>query len=494
MNYLKQLAGQTIIYGLGIVVPRLLNYLLLTPFYTRIFSRAEYGIITELYAYVVFLIVILTYGMETGFFRYASEKKDPDVYKTCLISLFSTSFFFSIVAVIFHSTIARAIGYEGFGFYILLLMVIVAIDSFASIPFALLRLKNKARKYALIRVVEVSVNIFFNLFFLIYCENNVEQNALIQKFYFPEYRVGYVLVSNLLASLIKLILLIPDIFITEGRFTLGLLRLLLKYSYPLLIAGMAGTVNEAIDRVLLKYRLGESDNPMEQLGVYGANYKLAVLMTLFIQMFRYAAEPFFFSKMNEKNAREIYAQVLKYFVFFGVLIFLSVTLFIDVFRLFIGNEFREGVFIVPVILVANLCMGIYYNLSVWFKLTNKTNIGAAIVLFGALITFFVNFIFIPDFGYRASAWGHLISYSAMVLISFVMGRKYYKIPYDLPRILLLILAGLFIFLVFSRLQFVHNLRNYLVNIVVILIYIWFFIRMEKIDILKLVKKRLKRVI
>jgi O-antigen/teichoic acid export membrane protein len=311
VKYLKQLAGQTAVYGLGIVVPRLLNYLLLTPFYTRIFTKPEYGIITEFYAYVVILMVVLTYGMETGFFRFADkEHNQKNVYRSALIALGVSSLFFMGLVVIFQQGLANMLDYPDNPEYIWWVGLIIGLDSFASIPFAKLRLENKAFKYAFIRILEISVNIIANWFFLFYCPANPD-SSLALALYDPSIGVGYVFVSNLLSVLVKVIALSKEIFVLSGVFQFGLLKKMLVYSFPLLIAGLAGTVNEVIDRVLLKYRLPSGQNPMEQLGVYGASVKLAVLMTLFIQMFRYAAEPFFFSKKDEVNAKEIYAVVMR---------------------------------------------------------------------------------------------------------------------------------------------------------------------------------------
>ncbi len=446
-NPIKQLFGQTAVYGLGIVLPRLLNYLLLTPFYTRIFERATYGVITELYAYVVFLLVILTYGMETGFFRYASNSEHKDkVYTTILGSLFFTSSLFIILVLLWSAPISSLIGYGEHPEYIRWLAVIVGIDAFTSIPFARIRLRNQALKYALIRIGEVSLNIGLNIFFLYYCPRHSD-SELVALLYNENIGVGYVLISNLIASSLKLLLLIPDILAAfRSYFDRSLFKVIIRYSYPLLIAGMAGTVNEALDRILLKHLIPPELNPMEQLGIYGANYKLAVLMTLFVQMFKYAAEPFFFSKSGEKNAQKLYADVMMFFVIAGLFIFLLVNLYLDYFILFIGADFREGVQIVPVVLLANLIMGIFFNLSIWYKLTNKTHIGAVLVLLGALITVFVNVLFIPRYGYVASAWAHLLCYSTMVIVSYLWSRKHYAIPYRAGRIVTYIVVAIVIYL------------------------------------------------
>lgn len=457
-NPIKQLFGQTAVYGLGIVLPRLLNYLLLTPFYTRVFERAEYGVITELYAYVVFLLVILTYGMETGFFRYASSSGQKNrVYSTVLGSLFFSSLLFIVLALFSAGPISNLLGYEQHPEYIKWLAVIVGIDAFTSIPFARIRLRNKAMKYALIRIGEVSINIGLNLFFLYYCPRHTD-SELVSVLYNENIGVGYVLISNLIASSVKLILLVPDILAARpSAFDYRLFKKILKYSYPLLIAGLAGTVNEALDRILLKHLIPMEQNPMEQLGIYGANYKLAVLMTLFVQMFKYAAEPFFFSKSEEKNAKNLYADVMLFFVLAGLFIFLLVNLYLDYFILFIGSDFREGVQIVPVILMANLIMGVFFNLSIWYKLTNLTRYGAVLVLLGALITIVVNTLFIPLYGYLASAWAHLFCYTTMVIVSYLWSRKHYAVPYRVGRILAYIGLAIAVYLI-NRL-FLQNMEG-----------------------------------
>lgn len=438
--------GQTAIYGLGIVLPRLLNYLLLTPFYTRVFDKATYGVITELYAYVVFLLVILTYGMETGYFRYASNSRQKEkIYTTILGTLFITSALFIACAFLWSGSISNVIGYASNPEYIKWLALIVGIDAFTSIPFARIRLYNRAGKYAVIRIAEVSINIGLNLFFLYYCPRNPD-SELVSMVYREEIGVGYVLISNMVASLSKLVLLSWEFRAAfRSEIDRKLLGRLLKYSYPLLIAGLAGTVNEAIDRILLKHLLPSGQMPMEQLGIYGANYKLAVLMTLFVQMFKYAAEPFFFSKSSEKNAKGLYADVMTFFVITGLFIFLMVNLYIDYFILFIGESFREGSHIVPVILMANLVMGIFFNLSIWYKLTNKTVIGAVLVILGALITVVINVVFIPKYSYVASAWAHLVCYSVMVVLSYLWSRKYYPVPYKTGRIIVYIAIALMIY-------------------------------------------------
>ena len=343
-------------------------------------------------------------------------------------------------------SLSDLLGYEQHPEYIKWLAVIVGIDAFTTIPFARIRLLNKPGKYALIRIAEVSLNIGLNIFFLYYCPRHAD-SGWIGSIYNKSIGVGYVLISNLIASSLKLLLLFPDVLAAfRSAFDFRLFKQILKYSYPLLIAGLAGTINEALDRILLKHLIPVEQHPMEQLGIYGANYKLAVLMTLFVQMFKYAAEPFFFSKADDKNAKRLYADVMLFFIVAGLFIFLLVNLYLDYFILFIGSDFRQGVQIVPVVLMANLVMGIFFNLSIWYKLTNLTRYGAVLVIIGALLTVVINALFIPTYGYLASAWAHLICYSIMVIISYLWSRKHYAVPYKLGRIMAYITAALTIYL------------------------------------------------
>lgn len=443
MNPLKKLAGQTAIYGLGTIIPRLLNYLLV-PFYTRIFPDDQYGIITELYAYMAFLLVLLTYGMETAFFRYAEKEEDPKkVLGTSLFSLLITSAFFIFLVVIFLNPISSAIKYEDQQQYILYFAVIVAMDAFAAIPFAYLRKQNKALRFSLIKVANVVVNIALNLYFLWLCPllEKIQPGSVFLSIYDPSFGVGYVFISNIISSLVTLLLVMPEIFSVKIRADLVLLKKMLVYAFPLLIMGLAGMINEVSDKIIFKFlaRYPEgTENPeayvMGQLGIFGANYKLAVLMTIFTQMFRYAAEPFFFAQAKESNAKQVYAAVLKYFIIFALIIFLMVVLYIDIFKYFIGPAYWEGLKIVPIILLANLLLGIVYNLSIWYKLQDLTKFGAYITLIAAVVTIALNIILVPLYSYVGAAWSHLACYFVAAVLSYFLGRKYYHVDYDLKKI------------------------------------------------------------
>jgi len=459
LNPLRSLFGQTAIYGLGTVLPRLLNYLLLTPFFTRMFKSGEYGIITELYAYVVFLMILLTYGMETGFFRYATKNRKPgEVFSTSIVSLFITSALFALIVGLFSEGIAGLIGYSEHPEYIWWIGLIVSIDAFVSIPFARLRLEGKAIRFAAIKIASVLVNILLNLLFLWIFPRytGADNHGIVQLIYNEDIGVGYVFISNLIASGFTLLLLSGGLIRTKLNFSIALWKSMIIYSLPLLFSGLAGTINEALDRILLKHLLSGDLNPMAELGIYGANYKLAVLMTLFVQMFRYASEPFYFNRYKDKGSLGLFADVMKYFIVAGLIIYMGVILYLDVFKYFIGPDYHEGLKIVPVVLFANLLLGIFFNLSIWYKLKNITKFAVVLTGGGALITFIVNWFFIPLYGYLASAWAHLICYSFMVIASYFLGRKYLPIKYDLKQIVFYI-AGCFILIKLASLIEVEKL-------------------------------------
>jgi O-antigen/teichoic acid export membrane protein len=359
LNPLKKLASQTAIYGLSSVVGRLLNYLLV-PLYTRYFLPEEYGVVTELYAYVAFLVIILTYGIETAFFRFSQkEKNNRIVYSTSLISLLFSSLLFIILMFVFSENISSSIGYPNNQEYIKWFALIIGLDAISSISFAKLRALNKATRFALIRLVNIFVNIGLNLFFIIYCpyaiENNLQSLNFVNSVYSPSVGVGYIFIANLFASVITILMLLPEMINSVWVFERNLWKKMMIYASPLLIAGLAGMTNETIDRILLKYLLPESSNISREIGLYGAFYKLSIIMILFIQTFRFAAEPFYFSQEREHNSRKIYADVMKYFIIVTSFIFLVVTTFYDFFINFLGSKYHDerGFLVVSILLFAN---------------------------------------------------------------------------------------------------------------------------------------------
>ena len=346
MNPLKKLAGQTAIYGLPTIIGRLLSYLLV-PLYTRVFSTSEYGVVTELYAYIAFLMVILTYGMETAFFRFSQKENDKaGVYSTSIISLLVSSVLFITLAWLFSSSIASALGYANNKEYIVWFAFILGLDALTAVPFARLRELNKAKRFAFIKSVNIASQIGLNLFLIVLCPYILKHHEhsfvgnIINLFYKKEIGVGYIFISNLLASILTLLILLPEIISIKFEFNKVLWKQMMLYALPIMVWGMSGIVNETFDRILLKHLITKGD-AMAQLGIYGACYKVSILMTLFIQTFRFAAEPFFFSNAKNKDAKKIYADVMKYFIIICAFIFLVVMMYIDVIILFVGKDFRE---------------------------------------------------------------------------------------------------------------------------------------------------------
>lgn len=480
MNPLKQLAGQTAIYGLSSIVGRLLNYLLV-PLYTRYFIPAEYGVVTELYAYVAFLVIILTYGLETAFFRFSQKQYDKKlVYSTSLISLIVSSILFVILMISSQQSIANWLEYPQNPEYIIWFALIIGLDAISAISFAKLREQRQAARFALVRLVNIFINIGLNLFFIIYCpyalENGLPTTDFVNSVYDPKVGVGYIFIANLFASGVTILMLLPEMTKSSWTFNTMLWKKMMWYALPLLVAGLAGMTNETIDRILLKQLLPVGVDKMAAIGVYGAFYKISIIMILFIQTFRFAAEPFFFSQEKQHNSRKTYADVLKYFTILASLIFLSVMLYLDVVKHFIGSSFhsKEGIEIVPILLMANLFLGIYYNLSIWYKLTEKTGYGAILAIFGAVITLILNIILIPKIGFIGSAWATLFCYFSMMIASFLIGRKHYAIPYDLKRVFT------YIFLSFALYKIsVYFETSMLINTVYLFVFIIAVFVLEK---------------
>jgi O-antigen/teichoic acid export membrane protein len=443
---IRQLAGQTALYGFSSIVGRLLNYLLV-PFYTRIFSAEEYGIVSELFAWAGFLAVIYTYGMETAFFHFSGKTGSTSkVFNTGVTCLLLSSVLFSTLLVVFSGPLARTLRYSDHPEYLIWFALIILFDTLSALPFARLRKENKVLAFVIIRLSGIFINIFFNIFFLWLCPLWIQQEGffhwLASRLYSPEIGVGYVFLSNLLASVSTFTLLLPQFRGWKPDIDSALLRDMWWYGLPLLVAGLAGMVNETLDRAIYKFLAPEPATAMHELGIYSACYKLSIIMTLFIQTFRYAADPFFFSHRDKEGSRELFARVMNYFVITCSFIFTAVMLFMDLFKHFIGKEFHSGLHVVPILLMANLCLGIYYNLSIWYKLTGQTRYGAYFSIAGAVITIVLLFLLIPAMGYRGAAWTTLICYASMMLMSYFTGRKHYPIPYDIKKMIFYPLTGL----------------------------------------------------
>jgi len=440
LNPLKKLLGQTAVYGLGNILGRLITFIIPIFFsQDKYFSEEQLGVYTNLYAYVGFFVVLFTYGMETALFRYAGKSDQPKkIVSTAFISLSGSSLLLGISLFLLSPIIADFLEIPDYENFVTMLACVLAIDAICAIPFAYLRFQNKAEKFASIRLINIVANFSFCIYFMGPLIIGTDEVSIYQMFdyhYDPSFNIGYLLQANLIASILTLVLLLPVIVSIPFEFDGQVWRSMIKYASPLLIVGFAGVINEMLDRaILLKLLEGSTEEKLAQLGIYGINYRMAMSMAIAVQAFRMAAEPFFFSKARDKDSPKLFAMIMKYFILFCWVIFLAEALFINQIKHIPGKGFEEGYKVIPIILLANLCLGIYYNLAVWYKLTDKTHFGAIISVIGAVISIIGNFILIPHLGYMGSAWTTLICYLSMVVISYIWGRKHLVIPYNLRKI------------------------------------------------------------
>ena len=487
---MKILAKETAIYGVSSIVGKFLNWMLV-PLYTYVLQQqSDYGIVTNLYAWTALLLVILTYGMETGFFRFVNkEGEDPRaVYSTSLIALFTTSLLFAVVCIIWQAPIASALGYPTHSEFIALLGTTVAIDAFASIPFAYLRYKKHPLQFAGLKLLFVFLNIALNIFFLVICPK-IQDWAMISSWYNPNYGVGYVFVANILATAIQTLFLLPAM--AEGLkgsrvFDWDLLKHMLKYSLPLLVLGVCGIMNQTLDRILFPFFYAGAD-AQAQLGIYGACFKVAMVMMMFTQAFRYAYEPFVFAKHKDKQSVAAYADAMKYYIIFSYMILLGMIFYLDLLKFIIAPSYWEGLKVVPIVLWTYIFQGVYFNLSFWYKLTDKTQWGAYFSIIGVVITFGLQVLFVPKIGYMASALSSTICYLVIMLLSYFVGRKHLEIPYDLRRIgiytlvVLTLLAGYY---ALARLLPLNDWIKMGIGSILLIIYCGIFYRLDGKSLLK----------
>ncbi|WP_271768314.1 oligosaccharide flippase family protein [Aquimarina algiphila] len=483
MSIFQKLFKQTFIYGVATVLPRMLSFLLV-PLYTDVLPTNEYGKVSIIFSYFVLFNVILAYGMETAFFRFFNKESDKQkVVSTSTISLLISSFGFFALALLFKDQIAMLTGIKED--YIVLVIWILLLDALVIIPFAWLRANERPMKYSFIKILNVFINLGLNVFLLIYLKKLSDDFSSLKSIVIDNYEINYIFISNLVASGLTLLLLVPFYINLKYRFDKALWKRMMKYSLPILIAGVAFSINETFDRIILDYLLPE-DTAEHVVGVYSACYKLALFMTLFSTAFRLGIEPFFFNYSENKNARETYARITKYFVAFGALILLGVVIFVHILKVFIIRDqaYWEAVKIVPIIVLANLCLGIYHNLSVWYKITDRTKFGAYISVVGAGLTLLLNFILIPRYSYLGSAIATLVAYGSMMLLSWYFGRKYYPIPYNLKKI------GMYLTLSisFSILSFYIFDSNYMISIPLLLVFLVILYASEKRELKQILKK------
>ncbi len=504
MAGIKSLVKDTAVYGLSSIIGRFLNWGLV-PLYTYAFSKADYGIVSYLYAIVAVVIVVLNYGMETGFFRYASKEEDYEkVYSTAMVSLATTSLLFIALISIFLHPISDALTLPHHADFVWMMGFTVAIDAFTNLPFAYLRFKRKAWTFAGIKLINIGVNIGLNLFFILACPKiNEAAPQLISWFYTPlggeSFGIGWIFLANVISTLVVLICLLPQMKVKHVVCDTTLLKKMLDYSWPLLVLGVAGNLSQGMGQIIIPYLFPHDPvGAKAMVGIYGANIKIAVVMMMFTQAFRYAYEPFIFSKAAREgeDKTQAYCDAMKYFVIFGLAIFLGVMYFLPILKHFISPAYWAGLRVVPIMMIADLCFGVYFNLSLWYKLTDRTRWGMYLSLLGFVLMLGGNLIFVPAIGipdgYLGSAWAALISYAGIMTVSYLLGRKYYPIPYEIKRIGLYTLLAAILWGVGEACTFSYAMWvTYIVRSLILCLYILTVAYFENIPV---ISSRLRKLL
>ena len=492
MSSIKKLAGQTVWYGASSIAARFINYLL-TPFLTyNLANTSDYGKMGLIYAAIPILNVIFTYGFETAYFRFAAKKEYKDtIYSTAVLSILFTTIILTGLLWLNQGSFAKVISLQDFPRIIQLSIFIIALDALSKIPFARLREQGRPRKFAFINIFSILVNVFFTWFFIAYCPQQLKQNpgSWINSIYDANTNpIVYVVLANLIQSIVSLLLLSGELSEVRFKFDIKLWKAMMIYSMPLIIVGMGGMINETFDRLMLAWWLpGTPVYREEQVGIYNACYKLSILITLFIQAFRFSAEPFFFKQAEGQNPQRIYARVMKFFVIIISLMFLSVSLFIPIWKHFIGPKYWAGLSVVPILLLANMFLGIYYNLSIWYKLSHKTMSGAWITLIGAAVTFIINYSLIPHYSYMACAWATFACYGSMMVISYLWGQKEYPIPYAWKKLTAYMVLTVIIYFIHWGITSIMDgfMISFGSGVVLLLLYVWFVAKIEAKELAKL---------
>ena len=478
-------------YGVSSIAARFLFYLL-TPYFTYKLSVTRYGDMSILYAAIPFLNVIFTYGIETAFFRFATkDDHKKDIYSTATISILFSTFFLTSILIFFRSSIAHLLRLDNHPEFITYSAIIIALDTLSTLPFARLRLNQRPRKYALIRLSSITLQIVITYFLISVCPRLAAENpnGFIATFYNPDYGVGYIIIANLCASFFSLLFLYKEFFSFEFSFNKKVWLAMMIYSLPLIVAGFGGMINETFDRIMLSWLapVTNINAAKDQVAIYSACYKLSILITLFIQAFRMGAEPFFFKQAEGQNPQKVYARVMKFFVITITVMFLVVAMYIDIWKYFLSTDsaklkiYWTGLKVVPILLLANMFLGIYYNLSIWYKLTHKTLSGAYITIIGAVITLLINFIFIPYFGYMACAWATFFCYGSMMVISFLWGQKAYRVPYAWKKLCAYIIIVVLLYFIHEGITyfFSGNIVNFVTATLLLMLYLWFIMNIER---------------
>lgn len=480
---MKRLAKETAVYGLSSIIGRFLNWMLV-PMYTRVFTdTGDFGIVTNLYGWVALLLVLLTFGMETGFFRFINKKEETEpmrVYATTMAWVGGLSGTFLILVLLFLHPIAHALSYTAPLEYLGMMLGITAVDAFCCIPFAYLRYAGQAYRFAGIKLLSIFLNIFLNIFFLVICPwLYTRMPETIGWFYRPDYGVGYVFVANVITTGVTFLCLLPSMMPGfKARPDGTLLKEMLHYSFPILILGIAGIFNQTADKILFPLLFDDKTEAYRQLGIYGACFKVAVVMVMFIQAFRYAYEPFIFAKNKSEGNTKAYAEAMKYFIIFSLFIFLGVMFYIDIIKYFVGSRYYDGLQVVPIVMLGEFFFGIYFNLSFWYKLIDQTQWGAYFSIIGCASTVAIIILFAPTYGYMACAWASFCCNLLMMLLSYFIGQKKYPIQYDLKSAAIYFSLAAVLYIVGMYLPIPSTVAKLAFRTILLIGFLWFTVRRD----------------
>ncbi|WP_181215172.1 oligosaccharide flippase family protein [Phocaeicola faecicola] len=482
MAGLKSLAKDTAIYGMSSIVGRFLNYLLV-PLYTAVIPSATggYGVVSNVYAYTALILVLLTFGMETGFFRFANKQGEDagKVYANSLIFIGGLSLLFVVLCMIFLQPISNLLEYPDHTDYIAMMILVVALDSFQCIPFAYLRYQKRPIKFAAIKLLNIVGNIGLNLFFLLLCPYLYRHSPeLVSWFYNPDYLVGYIFVSNLIMSVLQMFFFIPELKCVTYRVDPVLMKRMIHYSFPILIFGLVGILNQTIDKMIYPFLFDDRQEGLVQLGIYSATSKVAMVMAMFTQAFRYAYEPFVFGKNKEKDSKKMYSAAMKYFFIFALLAFLAVMFYMDILKYLVASDYREGLGVVAIVMGAEILKGIYFNLSFWYKLTDETYWGAYFSLIGCSVILALNVWLVPTYGYVASAWVSVAGYGVITLLSYVIGQRKYPVSYPLGAMGMYLILAALLFGVAYGVHIENTLLRLVFRSLLLLVFVGYIIRKD----------------